>query len=204
MSENYNSSMITKLSVDDIEEVVEFVGFPQEKSNLSNDGERQNYAAKASRAADTIYNLIEKNIELEKKNMTENFATYLSLSAFVCELYMKALIAFENINLNVIYDTKTNTIRKTHKLNELFDALSSTIQFECKKIDPNFDEDIVKCADYFMIFRYECELNQYKVEKLPFDLAEKLNEILSRYDKTTSMEVHIHDEIAQFLPTKND
>ena len=126
----------------------------------------------AIQTADGLYSLVHEkcNMDTPLSQGNANLSIFISLSALACEIYMKALLYYQNRH-------NGDKIKK-HKLDELLKMLSSDEQSRIIERVPQLDKELSTVSDAFVELRYVFEINAFNKEYLLiFDLMNVLHDI---------------------------
>ena len=102
--------------------IIEQTNFFPSKFDYSNRDEVILLASSAVNTADGFCELVEKNFDTTSSDVLKekHLEMYLALAGFACEIYMKAIIYFEDLHKNEKI--------KTHELNKLYNKLPFELQ----------------------------------------------------------------------------
>ncbi len=146
--------------------------FESPKVDFSNEQNVKVMATYAIKTADGLYSLVHEKCNTERplSNENTNIAMYISLGALASEIYLKALLYYQN---------RHNGARiNKHKLDVLLKMLSFDEYTRIAKQVPELDERISSVSDAFVELRYVFEINAFSKEYLLiFDLMNVLHDI---------------------------
>ncbi|MBR4554270.1 MAG: hypothetical protein IKO27_01610 [Ruminococcus sp.] len=122
-----------------------------------------------------------------------------TMGFFACELYMKYIIAY----LNITDGKKRVTIPFTHDLSKLFEKLGNELEtsiFESMAGNNDysreeFNNELKKCSDGFVLCRYYFEQDPEKLEK--DDLSEN-KKITIKYDFLKALTLALGKKAAEY------
>ena len=159
------------------------------------------YRAIAGRAkfrADDYYDFIVSHCNIDQPDFRSDghLEIYVSLAAFVCEVYLKSLIF--NANAETLFlkypDGKKRLI--DHSLFDLCKKLESLNADGCKYVDliangtSDFIGKLKSISNYYNHYRYDFELDEEVIEyTFVFSLMEKLRAVTDEVDYIKSMEI---------------
>jgi len=120
-------------------------------TNYSDSTSVKTLASLATHTADGIYNLVTRNCDVDNPDLSydAHIELYLSLSSLACEIYMKAIIYFENRHSGVAVTG--------HDLVVLFGKLSTSAQSTIASNVANVVSTLPAIKNMFVLLRYNYE-----------------------------------------------
>ena len=156
--------------------VIDSVNFlPQEVDYTDNDSVKM-LATSAVHTADGFCDLVKQNCNTSNPDISRDahLEMYLALSGLACEIYMKAIIYYENL-----HDGKQ---ARGHKLDELFSQLPILVQGAVSSKISNIATILPTVKDMFTTLRYDFEQNSIQGDYLVvFRFMEELRTIAHTY-----------------------
>lgn len=156
--------------------VIDDVNFlPQDVDYTDNDSVKV-LATSAVHTADGFYDLVKRNCNTSDPDISYDayLEMYLALSSLACEIYMKAIIYYENLH--------GGKQARGHKLDDLFTQLPVTVQGAVSSKVNNIIAILPTIKDMFTTLRYDFEQNHIRGDYLAvFDLMEELRTIAHTY-----------------------
>lgn len=133
-------------------------------------------ATSAIHTADGFYDLVKANCNITNPDISSSahLEIYLALSGLACEIYMKAIIYFENLH--------NGKQVRGHKLDELFNKLPQAVQSGIIGKVNNIKGILPNISDIFTRLRYDFEQNRISGDYLlVFELMEELKTVAYTY-----------------------
>lgn len=156
--------------------VIDEVNFlPRSVDYTDNDSVKM-LATSALHTADGVYDLVKSNCNTTNPDVSSgaHLEMYLALSGLACEIYMKAIIYFENLH--------KGKQKRGHGLDELFIELPESVQRIVTSKISNIKKILPTIRDMFKTLRYDFEQNHVQGEYLVvFKLMEELRIIAHTY-----------------------
>ena len=156
--------------------VIDEVNFLQQDVDYTDNDSVKMLATSAVHTADGFYDLVKRNCNTSNPDISHDahLETYLVLSGLACEIYMKAIIYYENLH--------AGKQARGHKLDELFGQLPVAIQGIIDSKISNISTILPVIKDMFTTLRYDFEQNRIKGDYLAvFSLMEELRLIAHTY-----------------------
>ena len=140
--------------------IIEQTNFFPSKFDYSNRDEVILLASSAVNTADGFCELVEKNFDTTSSDVLKekHLEMYLALAGFACEIYMKAIIYFEDLHKNEKI--------KTHELNKLYNKLPFELQKTIADEFGNISDILEEIKDVFTELRYNFEVSSIRGDYL--------------------------------------